>query len=693
MLNVPAGASATDLTIVVSAPRARRSAPAGTLAVAPPVRLSPEDATFLKPLEVTIPIAPVDLPAGFTLDDVIVVRAAQNSEVFVPLPTRRTANAVVCQTEHFSDFIAVVISGGDGGMPFGTCGDAVCSTSESCQGCPLDCGLCVPSVDSTPPRVFTVSPAFGDSTARGDVVVKVTFDEPILAQSVDASKLVLTRGSVPVDGVVSVNGNVVRFTPFVALAPLTMYSVFIGSVQDRAGNPSLPAATEFTTTAGANLVSSRPLAAATGVNPSSTLLVTFTKGIDFLTWSMQPDDGPCTGSIQLMEVGTSNCFGGTLEPSVDAESIAITPRFDLPGLTMFRLVATSAVRDADGFSLTSAVANTFTTGADTRPPTVISVSPRAGTVGVGPHTPVVITFEEPVLVGGTEDAISVSAGEGYASGTITVAGATVTFTPTPNWDAGSSHWISVEDVTDRAGNWFAGSLVGTFMTNTLIVAPDAQTITIRPTTSYPAGTTVTWAIDSSVHGDTGFPVYADPEMSFTVSTTGTTGYAMYMANLWDPNATLGIAALDANCESARPSNIRPSKAFVLSASRHPCDATDCSTGAAPVDWVLSAATSYICDDGTPLFTTDATLPIFTGWPLVARLGIGGAYTFLFGGSSQWMPTADDCSDFTSNVGSASLGDAGMALDSSALSASVDVCNSYQNSFCVEQVPAVAPPTH
>lgn len=138
---VPAGALTDDTTIVVSALAGVR-APAGTAVVGEAMRLEPAGTTFSKPVEVTIPISPTSLN-GASVDDVVVVRSEQNSNVFVPLPTRRSGNgmAVVAVTEHFSDFVPVVIVGT--ARPFGSCGDAMCIGGETCDSCPADCGVCV----------------------------------------------------------------------------------------------------------------------------------------------------------------------------------------------------------------------------------------------------------------------------------------------------------------------------------------------------------------------------------------------------------------------------------------------------------------------------------------------------------------------------------------------------------------------
>lgn len=163
-VTIPAAALSVDATIIVTAsPGARR--PTGTASVATPITLGPEGQTFDKPVEITIPIAPSALPNGRTIDDVVVVRAPHNSNVYVPVPTRRVGNAVVAETEHFSDFIAVVLLTAEGGTPFGTCGDSQCvNVGETCSTCPFDCGLCLDAgmpdagvdagFDGGPPSVF-----------------------------------------------------------------------------------------------------------------------------------------------------------------------------------------------------------------------------------------------------------------------------------------------------------------------------------------------------------------------------------------------------------------------------------------------------------------------------------------------------------------------------------------------------------
>lgn len=138
---LPAGAVGGDVTIAVSGLAGVRP-PRGAAIVGEPVRLGPEGTMFMKGVEVLIPITPTAL-GGKSLDDVVVVRSEQDSDVFVPIPTRRApqGGAVIAVTEHFSDFIPLLID--DGVDLFGACGDQICGANEGCVACPVDCGVCL----------------------------------------------------------------------------------------------------------------------------------------------------------------------------------------------------------------------------------------------------------------------------------------------------------------------------------------------------------------------------------------------------------------------------------------------------------------------------------------------------------------------------------------------------------------------
>ncbi len=183
-VTIPAGALGEETWIVATQVPSVRP-PRNTAAVATPLRLGPEGQTFQKPVEVTMPIEPSQLPAGSSLDDVVMMRAPQGSDVFVPLPTRRSGTAAVAAvTEHFSDFVAVVFVGNPP-----ECGNRVCDSTEACGSCPGDCGLC-----------FTNGPACGDlACGIGETCGNCAYDcgacsgDPVEAWKQQVVKLVTDR--------------------------------------------------------------------------------------------------------------------------------------------------------------------------------------------------------------------------------------------------------------------------------------------------------------------------------------------------------------------------------------------------------------------------------------------------------------------------------------------------------------------
>lgn len=196
-LRIPSGSLDADTAITVhAAPAIRR--PGDAVVVATPVRLGPEGQTFHHAVEIELPIEPSAIPAGKTVDDVVVLRAPQGTNAYVPLPTRRGgAASVVAITEHFSDFVAVVVTGpaaiADG------CGDAMCVGSETCSTCSIDCGLCLGANEC---GNATCDAAETCSSCAFDCTCPIPMDGGQLP--IDAGPpTVCTGANAPIDGTVS----------------------------------------------------------------------------------------------------------------------------------------------------------------------------------------------------------------------------------------------------------------------------------------------------------------------------------------------------------------------------------------------------------------------------------------------------------------------------------------------------------
>ena len=113
-----------------------------------------------------------------------------------------------------------------------------------------------PLTDNTSPSVSARFPEPDQSGIAVSVQIRVTFNEALLAGSVDGSSLTLSQGASAVPGSVSYDdtSHSITFSPDTLLAEGTLYSVTLGdSAQDLAGNPVSAERWEFTTVSGYNL--------------------------------------------------------------------------------------------------------------------------------------------------------------------------------------------------------------------------------------------------------------------------------------------------------------------------------------------------------------------------------------------------------------------------------------------------------
>ncbi len=169
---------------------------------------------------------------------------------------------------------------------------------------------------------------------------------------------------------------------------------------------------------------------------------------------------------------------------VGSGSVAtFTPTTSLAPNTTYVAMITTAAQDlaVPPNGLGANYVSTFTTGAapDTTRPTVISIVPGIGAVGVPINQALGVTFSkalDPLTVNGTTFTVTGPNGTSVA-GLVTYAGVgnTATFTPTATLAPNTLFTATITTgVKDLAGNALASNFVGTFTTG---AAPD----TTRPT--------------------------------------------------------------------------------------------------------------------------------------------------------------------------------------------------------------------
>ena len=321
------------------------------------------------------------------------------------------------------------------------------------------------SIDTTPPVLQSVTPARSSTNVLPSSPVELTFSEPVMLNSV-SSGVFISDGNALVRGVWSANGNTVKFDSGVAgnsvLQPNTGYTVTInGTILDLALNAMAPV--NFWTF---NTGSVAPPADTTAPTVTSTdpaknaVAVPRTKPITVVF--SEPVSATALQSYGVVTAGAVNVLGAW---KLNGNIATFTSAASLTPATVYQLRLAAALTDLAGNTLGTDYVVNFTTEsvappADTIPPTIVRVSPRAGSTSVSLTTRVSVTFSEAVSLLSLQGNSSVSAvvpGSPAASlpvaGSWSVRGAVATFRPTVPLKASTHYEVKIgANVVDLAGN-------------------------------------------------------------------------------------------------------------------------------------------------------------------------------------------------------------------------------------------------
>jgi methionine-rich copper-binding protein CopC len=307
------------------------------------------------------------------------------------------------------------------------------------------------AADTTPPAVSSTSPANGAAGVAANASITATFSEAVEPATVTSTTFTLQGGAAVVGGTVSLNGNTATFRPQASLAPGTTYTATIATgVRDLAGN-AMAASRSWTFTTGSAADTTPPTVSSTGpasnqsgVAVSATVTATFSEAVD--TSTVTP------ASFTLKNGG--NGVAGTV--SLSGTTATFAPSAPLANGTAYTATVTTAVKDLAGNPMAANRSWTFTTGAaaDTTPPAVSSTDPSSNEAGVQVNASVTATFSEainPATV--TPNTFVLSDGVNQVIGSVSVNGATATFTPAAPLFDGTTYTATITTaVKDLAGN-------------------------------------------------------------------------------------------------------------------------------------------------------------------------------------------------------------------------------------------------
>ena len=182
-------------------------------------------------------------------------------------------------------------------------------------------------------------------------------------------------------------------------------------------------------------------------------------------------------------------------------------------VTFYTVTITNGVKDLSGNAMTTNYTWSFTTAADTTPPTVISTSPLDGASGVAISTTVKATFSEAM----TASTINTSTFtlSGGVTGAVTYSNNIATFTPSSNLSYGTTYTATITNgVRDLRGNAMTANYTWSFTTGSNV----AESIVVSPTelqlTKMTSRTVVV-----TVSGANGFPIKG-ATVNATVDATG-----------------------------------------------------------------------------------------------------------------------------------------------------------------------------
>src|ERR1700676_876270 len=210
------------------------------------------------------------------------------------------------------------------------------------------------------------------------------------------------------------------------------------------------------------VASATPLSGAAGICPNATITATFSKAMN-----------PSTINATTFTVAPG--VSGTITHDSTNTIFTFTPSSSLALSTIYTATITTGARDMFGNALATNFVWSFTTGANPcQPPTVISVTPPNGVVGVCPSTVVTATFSEamnPATINATTFTLT-GPGTIPVAGVVTYALSTATFTPSSPLTLNTVYTATITTgAKDVFGNALVSNFVWTFTTSTPPCAP------------------------------------------------------------------------------------------------------------------------------------------------------------------------------------------------------------------------------
>lgn len=316
-----------------------------------------------------------------------------------------------------------------------------------------------PQQDITKPTVVSTTPAYKSVTVNTNSAITVTFNEPVEPAPTATNTFIVVADvtGATVTGTVQYDQSSKTATfRHDGLSPNTAYTATVTTgIQDLAGNAMAGNYSwQFITgeapdNTAPNMVATFPALNAGSAAMNTTVAVIFSEAIDPATINAQ--------TFILMKDGATPVTGSVTYVGATAQ---FKPADNLLSGASYTAIITNGVKDLAGNPLAGNFSWVFTTGsvADMQAPQVLSTSPPTGAQNVPVDSPIVVTFNEPImpfefgLINGRPVAVTFN-------DTFT----TVTMKPTAAWLSGTTY--ATIRAQDMAGNLMPAAFIWQFSTS------------------------------------------------------------------------------------------------------------------------------------------------------------------------------------------------------------------------------------
>ena len=323
--------------------------------------------------------------------------------------------------------------------------------------------------DNSGPTVTAVTPATNATDVPTNQTVTVNLSEPVATPTIDdgSVRLFVNGTSNGIQAEVTTNAAATELTidPTLDLPADTTVVIRVESpLSDLAGNPIGTASFPFTTAGGPGdvtapqVVAVSPLADATGVPVTQSLVVTFSESMDPATFDND-------SAVVFSDGGE---VSRTVSRSGDGTVFVFDPSVSLPADSTVTLLLTSDLTDLAGNPLAD-FASGFETGpaVDTLRPTVDLVRPANGATGVPPIAGGVLYFDDAIDPSSAAAGLFVSRDGTPVEASITPSSGGFVQELTPDGGLGFGRFVELfatTDVADDDGNSLSSRFRSSFST-------------------------------------------------------------------------------------------------------------------------------------------------------------------------------------------------------------------------------------